>query len=106
MGHRFPEFRVAPDVGARENAIAADLSEVVGKGCIMDVRGLGSIGIGVADPAGLGKHTNDHMVSFSSRSPSGFDVEFGCGGRLVDDSTWTVAEITKPSFWGHRPPVG
>ncbi len=50
----------------------------------------------------LGKHTNDHMVSFYSRSPSGFDVEFGCGGLLIDETTWTVTEITKPSFWGHR----
>ncbi len=50
----------------------------------------------------LGKHTNDRMVSFYSRSPSGFDVEFGTGGLLVDDETWTVAEITAPSFWGHR----
>lgn len=53
---------------------------------------------------GLGKHTNDQMVSFYSRSPSGFDVEFGCGGLLVDEDTWTVTEVTKPSFWGHRPP--
>ncbi len=51
---------------------------------------------------GLGKHTNDQMVSFYSRSPSGFDVEFGFGGLLVDETTWTVTEITKPSFWGHR----
>lgn len=53
---------------------------------------------------GLGRHTNDHMVSFYGRSPSGFDVEFGCGGRHVDDATWTVSEITKPSVWGHHPP--
>ena len=53
----------------------------------------------------LGKHTNDHMVSFYSRSPSGFDVEFGCGGLLVDEATWTVTQITKPSFWGHRSPT-
>ncbi len=53
---------------------------------------------------GIGKHTNDRMVSFYSRSPSGFDVEFGFGGLLVDDATWTVTQITKPSFWGHRPP--
>jgi 2,3-dihydroxybiphenyl 1,2-dioxygenase len=52
----------------------------------------------------LGKHPNDQMVSFYSTSPSGFDVEFGFGGRLVDDSTWIVAEITKPSLWGHRTP--
>ena len=53
----------------------------------------------------LGKHTNDHMVSFYSRSPSGFDVEFGCGGLLVDDATWTVTQISKPSSWGHRSPT-
>ena len=60
---------------------------------------------GTAVSMGIGKHTNDHMVSFYSRSPSGFDVEFGCGGRLVDEASWTVTQITKPSFWGHRPPV-
>ena len=54
--------------------------------------------------AGLGRHTNDHMISFYSVSPSGFEVEVGCGGRLVDDDTWTVTQLTKPSFWGHRPP--
>ena len=53
----------------------------------------------------LGKHTNDQMVSFYSRSPSGFDVEFGCGGLLVDEATWTVTQVTAPSFWGHRSPA-
>ena len=52
--------------------------------------------------ATLGKHTNDEMVSFYVRSPSGFDVEVGCGGIRVDEATWTTAEITAPSFWGHR----
>lgn len=51
---------------------------------------------------GIGKHTNDRMVSFYSRSPSGFDVEFGFGGLMVDELTWTVTQITKPSFWGHH----
>ena len=60
---------------------------------------------GIPVSLGLGKHTNDHMVSFYSRSPSGFDVEFGCGGLRIDDATWTVSEITKPSFWGHHPPI-
>ncbi len=64
------------------------------------------IDAGTTIMAGLGKHTNDHMVSFYSRTPSGFEVEFGCGGRQIDDATWTVTEITKPSFWGHRPPPG
>ena len=52
----------------------------------------------------LGKHTNDRMVSFYSRSPSGFDVEFGYDGLLVDEARWSVTQITKPSFWGHRSP--
>jgi 3,4-dihydroxy-9,10-secoandrosta-1,3,5(10)-triene-9,17-dione 4,5-dioxygenase len=62
------------------------------------------VDIGTPISAGLGKHTNDHMVSFYSVSPSGFEVEIGCGGRLVDDRTWTVTQLTKPSYWGHRPP--
>ncbi len=57
---------------------------------------------GTAISMGIGKHTNDRMVSFYSRSPSGFDVEYGFGGLQVDETTWTVTQITKPSFWGHR----
>lgn len=52
----------------------------------------------------LGRHTNDHMVSFYGQTPSGFDVEFGFGGRHVDEQSWTVSQITKPSVWGHHPP--
>ena len=50
----------------------------------------------------VGRHTNDGMFSFYSRSPSGFDVEFGCQGILVDEATWTVDEITSASVWGHE----
>src|SRR5256884_1666502 len=32
----------------------------------------------------LGRHTNDYVTSFYSWSPSGFMVEYGWGGRLVD----------------------
>ncbi|MBI5088980.1 MAG: DegT/DnrJ/EryC1/StrS family aminotransferase, partial [Actinobacteria bacterium] len=54
----------------------------------------------------LGKHANDHMVSFYVTSPDGYSVEFGWGGLHVDDvSTETTYEITKPSFWGHRRPT-
>ena len=52
--------------------------------------------------ASLGLHPNDQMTSFYVRSPAGFDVEVGCGGIQVDDSTWTTAEITVPSLWGHK----
>jgi 3,4-dihydroxy-9,10-secoandrosta-1,3,5(10)-triene-9,17-dione 4,5-dioxygenase len=52
--------------------------------------------------ASLGRHTNDHMVSFYVGTPGGFDVEFGTGGRLVDPATWVTTEITAVSYWGHR----
>ena len=52
--------------------------------------------------ATLGRHTNDRMVSFYLRSPSGFDVEFGCQGILVDDASWQVEAMSAPSFWGHQ----
>lgn len=50
----------------------------------------------------LGKHTNDHMVSFYLRTPSGFAVEYGWGAREVDDRTWQVQVHTAGSIWGHQ----
>jgi 2,3-dihydroxybiphenyl 1,2-dioxygenase len=50
----------------------------------------------------LGKHTNDHMVSFYLRTPSGFNVEYGWGAREVDDSNWQVQVHTSGSIWGHQ----
>jgi 2,3-dihydroxybiphenyl 1,2-dioxygenase len=50
----------------------------------------------------LGKHTNDHMVSFYVRTPSGFEVEYGCNGRLIDDTCWTTATYESASVWGHK----
>ncbi len=59
---------------------------------------------GVPVVMGLGRHTNDHMISFYCQSPDGFLVEFGWGGLQIDDvSTTTTYQITRPSFWGHRP---
>ena len=50
----------------------------------------------------LGRHTNDYMTSFYANSPSGFFVENGWGGRVIDPATWKPHETTcGPSFWGH-----
>jgi len=50
----------------------------------------------------FGRHTNDFVTSFYSWSPSGFMVEYGWGGRLVDPGNWTAEEYTSgPSLWGH-----
>ncbi len=51
--------------------------------------------------ATLGRHTNDHMVSFYARTPSGFDVEYGFGARTITDD-WTVSRHEATSTWGHR----
>ncbi len=53
----------------------------------------------------MGRHSNDLMTSFYLRSPSGFEVEYGWGGLLVDDSNWVVRAHHATSIWGHKPPV-
>lgn len=51
----------------------------------------------------LGRHTNDHILSFYAASPSGFMFEYGWGGRSVEDATWSVQELVHgPSIWGHE----
>ena len=62
--------------------------------------------IALTDPDSIGstfgRHTNDHVTSFYSWSPSGFMVEYGWGGRLVEPGKWTAEEYTVgPSLWGH-----
>lgn len=52
----------------------------------------------------LGMHPNDRMFSFYVRTPSGFSVEYGWGGLLIDDDNWQVETLDRLSSWGHRPP--
>ncbi len=50
----------------------------------------------------LGRHPNDAVTSYYLRSPSGFMVECGWGGKEVTPGTWTASEVTVgPSLWGH-----
>lgn len=51
----------------------------------------------------LGRHTNDYMTSYYANTPSGFFVESGWGGRLIDPDQWQPHETSSgPSFWGHE----
>lgn len=50
----------------------------------------------------LGRHTNDKMISFYVRVPGGWDIEYGTGGKLVDETYYTAEEITADSYWGHE----
>jgi len=57
---------------------------------------------GVPISVSLGRHTNDLMLSFYLTTPSGIDIEYGCGGRVVDDATWQVIYHEKGTLWGHK----
>ncbi|MEY2433629.1 MAG: extradiol dioxygenase [Acidimicrobiaceae bacterium] len=49
----------------------------------------------------LGRHSNDHALSFYVRTPSGFDVEYGWGAIEVDE-TRSATVFTSGSVWGHH----
>jgi 3,4-dihydroxy-9,10-secoandrosta-1,3,5(10)-triene-9,17-dione 4,5-dioxygenase len=59
---------------------------------------------GIVIVGSLGRHLNDHMISTYIATPSGGSVEYGFGGRLVDDDRWVVSHYDDEasSFWGHR----
>jgi len=61
--------------------------------------------MGVPITMNLGQHVNDRMLSFYVRTPSGFEIEYGWNGILVDDATWTATEFSgRGDLWGHRGP--
>ena len=64
--------------------------------------------LGVPMMQSLGRHTNDHMVSFYVWSPERHAIEFGFDGDRVAEPAPTY-EITEGALWGHRftpPPAG
>lgn len=55
----------------------------------------------------LGHHPNDRMFSFYVQTPSGFAIEYGYGGVVIDEDSWKVVSYSKLSDWGHKrtPPI-
>lgn len=49
----------------------------------------------------LGRHVNDNMFSFYVTTPSGWAVEVGWGGILIDDDSWHITHYPTNSSWGH-----
>jgi 2,3-dihydroxybiphenyl 1,2-dioxygenase len=50
----------------------------------------------------LGRHINDRVTSFYTKTPSGFHMEYGWGGRAIEMDNWQPTEIVDgPSAWGH-----
>ena len=56
--------------------------------------------LGIPIARTLGRHSNDHMISFYLVSPSGFHVEYGWGARTIDDATWQVEVQDTGTMWG------
>ncbi|MBH2031257.1 MULTISPECIES: biphenyl-2,3-diol 1,2-dioxygenase [Pseudomonas] len=52
--------------------------------------------------ATIGRHVNDHMISFYAETPSGFELEFGWGARDVDDRSWVMTRHKRTAMWGHK----
>lgn len=63
-----------------------------------------AVATGLRGASSLGRHANDWMLSFYVPSPSGFNIEYGTGARLVDDRTWTSSVYSRGSLWGHVRP--
>ncbi|MFT4562339.1 MAG: 2,3-dihydroxybiphenyl 1,2-dioxygenase [Gammaproteobacteria bacterium] len=49
----------------------------------------------------LGRHSNDLTTSFYAVTPSGWWIEYGHGGRLIDDAVWEPKMYSSPKLWGH-----
>lgn len=69
-----------------------------------DVGRLYDMALAVPDRIGvtLGRHSNDHMLSFYAKTPGGFMIEAGWAGRLIDDRSWQPGPLEGPSIWGHE----
>lgn len=60
--------------------------------------------LGYRVSAGIGQHSNDGIISFYVVTPSGFELEIGWGGVLVDDEKdWGGQTYDRLSNWGHAP---
>jgi biphenyl-2,3-diol 1,2-dioxygenase len=55
----------------------------------------------------LGEHPDpDGTLSFYARTPAGFDLEIGAGGKEIEPAGWRELAQSTTSSWGHRPTLG
>ena len=105
-----PNRRVFMHVNPRHHSIALSESPVRGIAhLLVEVNEFDDLGraydVALRDypdaiTSSLGRHSNDYMTSFYVRTPSGFALEYGWGGRLVGPN-WQPHELFGPSLWGH-----
>ena len=122
--HRFQPAQDAPAIpiyflhcnNGRHHSLAL-FGAPVPSGCVhlmVEVENLVEVGrahdrmqrAGVKLMATLGQHVNDRMTSFYMDTPSGFAIEYGFGGLVLDWTRHSVYEATEVSVWGHDFGVG
>lgn len=87
---------VTPPLGIAHLMLEVDDLDVVGRSYQQVLDGAAPL------RSTLGRHTNDRMTSWYASSPSGFGVEYGIGGILIDDDTWLPTRYDDAHTWGHR----
>ena len=80
LNHLMLEYRDMNDVG-----LACDRAKKAGIPIVLE----------------LGHHPNDQMFSFYLRTPSGFGIELGYGGLVIDRDDWEPKLFDVMSDWGH-----
>jgi 2,3-dihydroxybiphenyl 1,2-dioxygenase len=96
--HHSIAFMEAPGAPKRINHIMFECNSLDDVGSSRDL----CLQRGVPIVIDLGRHMNDHMLSFYMASPSGFALECGWDGRIIDDTTWQIEHYdTVDSLWGH-----
>lgn len=80
LNHLMLEYRDMNDVG-----LACDRAKKAGIPIVLE----------------LGHHPNDQMFSFYMRTPSGFGLELGYGGVVIEEGNWEPQLYDVMSDWGH-----
>ena len=120
-----PHFHFSPDPAdpgmrfafmhadnGRHHSVALGESPAPPSGCVhlmLEMTTLADVGRcydrmrigGVPESASIGLHTNDEMTSFYMQTPSGFDLEVGCDGLVIDPASWAPTAHKTISEWGH-----
>ncbi len=96
--HHSIAFVEAPHAPKRINHILFECNSLNDVGSGRDL----CLSRGVPVAIDLGCHMNDHMVSFYMANPSNFALEYGWGGRTIDEASWKTEYYTAvDSIWGH-----
>jgi len=94
--HSLALLQVGPPSGVQH--LMFESTSIDGVGKALDR----ALAAGVTISSNLGRHRNDKTVSFYMKGPSGFDIEIGWDGLLVDDD-WVEHEFAGGGDdWGHH----